>query len=108
MGLDVVEIDFPEFLHTDGNSTTRWPSDSRRGCKSRPSRVADSNRGIDERNDVEGEDKTGDLADEAEVFECLHGDRGSVSTVLRICLSNSFELVEVGGGGAPAPTPRQR
>ena len=36
--------------------------------------------GIDERDDVEGGDKTGDLADEAEVFECFHGDRGAVST----------------------------
>ena len=32
------------------------------------------------RNDVEGGDKTGDLADEAEVFECFHGARDTVST----------------------------
>ena len=38
--------------------------------------------GIDERDDIEGGDKTGDLADEAEVFECFHGDRGAVSTAL--------------------------
>ena len=36
---------------------------------------------IDERDDIEGGDKTGDLADEAEVFECFHGDRDPVSTV---------------------------
>ena len=39
-----------------------------------------SNRWIDERDDVEGGHKTGDLADEAEVFECFHGDRRAVST----------------------------
>ena len=39
-----------------------------------------ADRGIDERDDVEGGDKTGDLADEAEVFECFHGDRCAVST----------------------------
>ncbi len=32
-------------------------------------------------NDVEGGYETGDLADEAEVFECFHGDRDPVSTV---------------------------
>ena len=40
-----------------------------------------ADRGIDERDDVEGGHETGDLADEAEVFECFHGDRGAVSTV---------------------------
>ena len=40
-----------------------------------------ADRGINERDDVEGGDKTGDLADEAEVFECFHGDRGTVSTL---------------------------
>ena len=39
-----------------------------------------ADRGINEWNDIEGGDKTGDLADEAEVFECFHGDRGAVST----------------------------
>ena len=39
--------------------------------------------GIDERDDVEGGDKTGDLAYEAEVFECFHGDQGAVSTPAR-------------------------
>jgi len=42
-----------------------------------------ADRGIDERDDVEGGDKTGDLAYEAEVFECFHGDQGAVSTPAR-------------------------
>ena len=39
-----------------------------------------ADRGINERDDVEGGHETGDLADETEVFECFHGDRGWVST----------------------------
>ncbi len=31
-----------------------------------------------------GGHQTGDLADEAEVFECFHGDRGVVSTARRV------------------------
>ena len=42
-----------------------------------------ADRGIDERDHIEGGDKTGDLADETEVFECFHGDLGVVSTRVR-------------------------
>jgi len=36
---------------------------------------------IDERNDIEGGNKSGDLPDEAEVFESFHGAWGTVSTL---------------------------
>ena len=79
-----------------------WPSSSRSPMRFTASlRIeADAktiipNRGIDERDHIEGGNQTGDLANEAEVFECFHGDREAVSTALARVWSPQTRLARI-------------